>query len=157
MYLLKSRDRGNEAAKTYKLAMLTIAATERLVVRRFDICRAFLHTPSRTTTLVVPPVEAGEESDIYWSLNVAAYGLEEAMTEFDAHFSEIVEKLPHPFRRSQGGPTIFCGETLQVVFSVQVLHKVRDALQHQLNGTAMHVVFQYPTNGSQGVVLIHVC
>ncbi len=86
--------------------LFVIAAVQQLQVRRFDVCRAFLHTPSNTTTYIQPPAEAGEPDDIVWSLNVTAYGLEEAMTEFDDHFSEVTLNLPHPLKRCIGDPTV---------------------------------------------------
>ena len=100
--------------------LLVIAWCESLVVRRFDVCRAFLHTPSKTPTYVKPPPEASEPADICWSLNVTAYGLEEAMTEFDEHFSDQTSKLPHPFRRCKGDPSVFVGTSNTVIFSRHV-------------------------------------
>eukprot|EP00929_Paragymnodinium_shiwhaense_P078530 TRINITY_DN40723_c0_g1_i2.p1 TRINITY_DN40723_c0_g1~~TRINITY_DN40723_c0_g1_i2.p1 ORF type:complete len:1143 (+),score=216.24 TRINITY_DN40723_c0_g1_i2:67-3429(+) len=100
--------------------LLTIAASEDLAAQRFDVCRAFLHTPAKVPTFIYPPAEAEAVEGEVWSLNVVAYGLEEAMADFDDHFSEACMKLPHPFRRAKGDPTVFTCNTNSVVFSRHV-------------------------------------
>ena len=100
--------------------LLVIAAAENLAARRFDVRRAFLRTSSKTLTYIKPPPEAEEPEDTVWKLNVTAYGLEEAMAEFDDYFSTVTAKLPHPLRRCAGEPTIFSSETTSVIFSRHV-------------------------------------
>ncbi len=77
-------------------------------------------TPSKSATHIQPPVEAGEADDVTRSLNVAAYGLEEAMAEFDDHFTEATVNLPHPLKRCVGDPTVFTRKKSSVIFSRHV-------------------------------------
>ncbi len=58
---------------------------------------------------MTPPLEAEQQEGMVWELLVTAYGLEEAMMEFDDHFSEVSSNLPHKFTRCSGDPLVFVG------------------------------------------------
>jgi hypothetical protein len=67
----------------------------------------------------LPPPEADQPEGTICELLVTAYGLEEAMMEFDDHFNEINSNTPHRFKRFSGDPTVV-GKGTSVVFCKHV-------------------------------------
>jgi hypothetical protein len=96
--------------------LLVMAAMENLQVRRFDVCKAFLDTPSKTTTSIQPTKGSSEADEVVWNSNMTAYGLEGAAREFDDHFSAATVNLPQPFKRCVGDPTVLICESSSAIF-----------------------------------------
>ncbi|CAK0858494.1 unnamed protein product [Prorocentrum cordatum] len=107
------------------LALATIMGWK---AKFFDISRAFLHTPIRDRVFLETPAEykqycidnfGYDPGDVVWLMQRTIYGLNEAMVDFDAHYSDIsVNQLG--MRRLISEPNIYVSENSKAPVSRHV-------------------------------------
>ena len=116
-------------AKTMTLKIiLTLATSEGWKINVKDIRRAFLQSvkPSRTV-LVRPPREASVPSGKVWSLNVVAYGLNDASRAFYLRQAEELKKINFTPLTMDPATFVYRDEKEGIIKAAYVTH-VDDAL-----------------------------